>query len=909
MKKIRELTALLTASLMFCFSVGGLPRTISAEEDEWKSSDFVIENGVLYGFSPAGVTKLKDNPQVTLPSEDEQHQPVTKIASFAFTPNKSADIDNYMLRWKKSTDQGFGLDEYGVKIEKKGADFNASMLQGVKIPEGYTEVGQDAFRENSALTELKLPNSLQWIKIYAFGHTKLGNLTLGTGLTKIDDLAFFDAQVKGDLEFPAGFTSLGERAFKNNQLTNIVFKGNKLTEIKDCTFQDNSLTQLNFPTSIKKIAPDAFNGNIGVEEYGDKVVIRTTSPAQKISDGENFYCNPKDDKKIVLPELDVSKWVKGDFVIEHGVIKGFSKQGLRKIKRNKDVKLPDADASGAAVTEIADNAFRNIDMANESYRKFDIASVTLPKSLVRIGKYAFQCNNLTTIDFQDCEHLTEIDAGAFMDNQIADDFLSFPDSLKKIGAAAFHLNSIKGVILTLPNLQSIGTSAFRKNNISTLMFSADNLAEIGEMAFAENNLSDELDLSQLPALKKIGVQTFRNNKITSVQLPPNLEKIEAQAFYNNDIKQITLPDSVTSITFNAFSNDVAGKPKTVIIANNPKNIDKLPAGDGFVVNPDKKMDDIDKAAIKKALAAVKALPMDKLRSTTQKQFSDILNDGEKILKNSDLSKSEALKFVADTNFFLGRTSLDEAIAVGQAAEKNVVGADAIDLKNLHAKLEKAAETYNNAAVAPAKVDRLITELKNWTSLVKKEGPLAEAKMIQVYDKFSSPLDIPPYIIALQVYVDKSGKILFVSDQSYRVGEGQKNEFGAPIENVDEDNQGYHELALPTLAQYEGRNIDEIINGKFTDLVKGYGDAERYHVKGMFDLVVKACREAKAALAADQNHSGGSRYFSPVLPLLKGSYADGKAVGNWCSAVCVSRKAMSKDKLKDDVPATAAAVCN
>ena len=838
MKKIRELTALLTASLMFCFSVGGLPRTISAEEDEWKSSDFVIENGVLYGFSPAGVTKLKDNPQVTLPSEDEQHQPVTKIASFAFTPNKSADIDNYMLRWKKSTDQGFGLDEYGVKIEKKGADFNASMLQGVKIPEGYTEVGQDAFRENSALTELKLPNSLQWIKIYAFGHTKLGNLTLGTGLTKIDDLAFFDAQVKGDLEFPAGFTSLGERAFKNNQLTNIVFKGNKLTEIKDCTFQDNSLTQLNFPTSIKKIAPDAFNGNIGVEEYGDKVVIRTTSPAQEISDGENFYCNPKDDKKIVLPELDVSKWVKGDFVIEHGVIKGFSKQGLRKIKRNKDVKLPDADASGAAVTEIADNAFRNIDMANESYRKFDIASVTLPKSLVRIGKYAFQCNNLTTIDFQDCEHLTEIDAGAFMDNQIADDFLSFPDSLKKIG-----------------------------------------------------------------------VQTFRNNKITSVQLPPNLEKIEAQAFYNNDIKQITLPDSVTSITFNAFSNDVAGKPKTVIIANNPKNIDKLPAGDGFVVNPDKKMDDIDKAAIKKALAAVKALPMDKLRSTTQKQFSDILNDGEKILKNSDLSKSEALKFVADTNFFLGRTSLDEAIAVGQAAEKNVVGADAIDLKNLHAKLEKAAETYNNAAVAPAKVDRLITELKNWTSLVKKEGPLAEAKMIQVYDKFSSPLDIPPYIIALQVYVDKSGKILFVSDQSYRVGEGQKNEFGAPIENVDEDNQGYHELALPTLAQYEGRNIDEIINGKFTDLVKGYGDAERYHVKGMFDLVVKACREAKAALAADQNHSGGSRYFSPVLPLLKGSYADGKAVGNWCSAVCVSRKAMSKDKLKDDVPATAAAVCN
>lgn len=59
----------------------------------------------------------------------------------------------------------------------------------------------------------------------------------------------------------------------------------------------------------KKIAPDAFNGNIGIEEYGDKVVIRTASPAQAISDGENFYCNPKDDKKIVLPELDVSKWV------------------------------------------------------------------------------------------------------------------------------------------------------------------------------------------------------------------------------------------------------------------------------------------------------------------------------------------------------------------------------------------------------------------------------------------------------------------------------------------------------------------------------------------------------------------------------------------------------------------------
>jgi len=97
-------------------------------------------------------------------------------------------------------------------------------------------------------------------------------------------------------------------------------------------------------------------------------------------------------------------------------------------------------------------------------------------------------------------------------------------------------------------------------------------------------------------------------------------------------------------------------------------------------------------------------------------------------------------------------------------------------------------------------------------LVNGEGEISKTVMLQGHHKLNSPLPIPSYHIGVNVYFDKNGKILYVLDMSYNIGKGTLNQYGTEVENVDEDNEGYHKLALDTLSDYEGLDYREILSG-------------------------------------------------------------------------------------------------
>ena len=814
-------------SLVFVFALlFGLNINSKAVDDKYTADDFEIVGDTVYGFSKSGVQKLKRNRNVVLPTKSKENVDLKKIASFAFVYNKSSAIDEYTQREGENGEVN-NLDVDGNEIKKLGEDFHQLDIESVEIPEGYTYIGQDAFEENSNIKSVNLPKTITKISDYAFAHLSLKTIKLPDNLKFLGDQVFFDNQIEGKLILPKNLRNLGERAFKSNQITDIEFNCEKLETIKEQAFQDNKIKQVKLPNSVKKIEIGAFNGNLGDENYALKVVL--LSKGNVDNKDSSSIVNPTEEDKTTSVDVDSSKWDEKDFVFDKGKVLGFSSIGKLKVRENKNLVIPEKNGK-YVVDEIGDDAFRNVNFENSSLNKYDLQSVKLPKTVKKIGKFAFQSNYLT--EFEAPEALKIIGDGAFMNNKI--EMLELGENTEIIGSSAFHINKLFAIVI-YPNVREIGISAFRNNDAQNVMFMGDKVEKIGEMAFCNNKIS-ELDLSLLTKLKEISVQTFYKNSITKVTLPENLESVKEEAFRYNNLKEIDFSNKIKEIRFNAFDdNKVEDNYKKVLVRIKGKT---LADGNNFVVNPEETTKNKDD--LKKVLDELNKLNLIELRDDTQKQFEDMKAEGEKLLRKDKLSEGAKLKYIHDTQFFVSRYKLDSLIKKGELTIKNHPENSGI----LKDKLEYAKKSYNNSAVVDNKLTRLTKELQNLINIVENKGNMADSIMKQGHFELKTPLPIPSYHIGMNVYFDKNGKILYVLDMSYTIGKGQKDEYGNEILNIDEDNEGYHMLALETLDDYEGLNYSDILKSNVDSLgkIRKVDDRAKYHREGVFNAIKDACKD-------------------------------------------------------------------
>ena len=814
-------------SLVFVFALlFGLNINSKAVDDKYTADDFEIVGDTVYGFSKSGVQKLKRNRNVVLPTKSKENVDLKKIASFAFVYNKSSAIDEYTQREGENGEVN-NLDVDGNEIKKLGEDFQQLDIESVEIPEGYTYIGQDAFEGNSNIKSVNLPNSITKISDYAFAHLSLKTIKLPDNLEFLGDQVFFDNQIEGKLILPKNLTHLGERAFKSNQITELEFNCEKLEIIKEQAFEDNKIKQAKLPDSVKKIEIGAFNGNLGDENYAMKVVLFSNGNVD--NKDSSSIVNPTEEDKTTSVDVDSSKWDEKDFVFDKGKVLGFSGIGKLKVRKNKDLVIPEKNGK-YPIDEIGDDAFRNVDFEGSSLNKYDLKSIKLPKTVKKIGKFAFQSNYLT--EFEAPEALKIIGDGAFMNNKI--ETLELSEKTEIIGSSAFHINKLFAIVI-YPNVREIGISAFRNNDAQNVMFMGDKVEKIGEMAFCNNKI-DELDLSLLTKLKEIPVQAFYKNSITKVTMPENLESVKEEAFRYNNLKEIDFSNKIKEIKFNAFDdNKVEDNYKKVLVKIKGKT---LADGNNFVVNPEETTKNKDD--LKKVLYELNKLNLIELRDDTQKQFEDMKAEGEKLLRKDKLSEGAKLKYIHDTQFFVSRYKLDSLIKKGELTIKNHPQNSEI----LKDKLEYAKKSYNNSAVVDNKLTRLTKELQNLINIVENKGNMADSIMKQGHFELKTPLPIPPYHIGLNVYFDQNGKILYVLDMSYTIGKGQKDEYGNEILNVDEDNEGYHMLALETLDDYEGLNYSDILKSNVDSLgkIRKVDDRAKYHREGIFNAIKDACKD-------------------------------------------------------------------
>ena len=141
--------------------------------------------------------------------------------------------------------------EDGIKKLTKGLFYQCKSLKKVVIPESVTYIDNGCFRDCESLcevnfhdkltyigytafrynnfTSLMLPGSLKSVEYAAFAVShNLKTVTLGEGITKIDEDAFYYCDALTEIYIPSTVTYIGENAFEQCQrLQKIYFNGTK----------------------------------------------------------------------------------------------------------------------------------------------------------------------------------------------------------------------------------------------------------------------------------------------------------------------------------------------------------------------------------------------------------------------------------------------------------------------------------------------------------------------------------------------------------------------------------------------------------------------------------------------------------------------------------------------------------
>lgn len=432
-------------------------------------------------------------------------------------------------------------------------DVNPKLEGSIDIPatidineDTYTVigVGDKAFKGSKGLTEISLPQTIQFVYRSAFEGTAFYKDTLNWehGELYIDSILISvnPDSTKSKYHVRPGTTVIAVGALLDCKEVTNVFIPNTVTDIAAETFKGCK--------SIKK-----FHLGRGVKHIGKNAFVGTA-----------IWENEK-------------AWKKGLLYIDTCLI-----AANNNIKPNQVIR-PDSRliADGA----FADNKrLKTIELSplfqtigDETFvRCAGLEKITLPDSIKRIGRMAFaDCQNIKLIEmgdsvtfigdraFSGCTMLRKLHFPPYV-RRIAEgccyqcvtlDDLQWPDSLKEIGIAAFRECSQLIELKELPSgLKKIGNGAFYACTSLVEVRLPESVDGIAEHTFENCTALRKVVLTD--AVTLLGDCCFRNCKeLEVINMPQFLFRIGEYAFQNCTMfKGALLPDRVEDIAKGAFQN-------------------------------------------------------------------------------------------------------------------------------------------------------------------------------------------------------------------------------------------------------------------------------------------------------------------------------------------------------------------
>lgn len=533
-----------------------------------------------------------------------------------------------------------------TKIEN-GLFDGCSSLKDIIIPSSVTSIGRYAFRGCTSLEGIIIPSSVTSIGAWAFnGCTSVKDLILNEGLKDIANSAFDSMKSITEVIIPETVTRLGAGAFGSCSSLESVRLSSGLTEIEWNTFNGcSSLSSIIIPEGVTKIGTWAFRNCTSLSSVYITDLEKWCGISfvdNPLTNGANLYCNDELITDLVIPD-SVKSVPENAFVgctsIQSVVIPN-SVNSIGSKAFYNCTSLQEITISGR-VTEIADNSFKyqyeyyyyqnysitkeaNIPViiygydnsyaqtyANTNGFKFvslgemefvayklnyvygdtDFAEIIgcygIPRDLifhsseegscvVGIGEAAFKGRNtINSISFEE-ECSLYIEAEAFADC-INLKNISISDGIWQIGKNAFSntgayntLDNWDNHVLYIDKCLIVG-----KNLTSDTIVVKDGTRIIADNAF--ENCSNLKTVSISDSVNQIGIYAFHNcGSLISVSLPNNLDGIPVSCFEGcSSLKSIMLPDGIWYISSDAFDN--CSSLNTLYL---PQSIDWI-AGDAF----------------------------------------------------------------------------------------------------------------------------------------------------------------------------------------------------------------------------------------------------------------------------------------------------------------------------------------
>lgn len=456
--------------------------------------------------------------------------------AYSKVSDKEVEVAPWYWSWKghncaQHTDNVFAGTEYSNRED------------GLTIPKEITHAGQtyqvvgigDNAFYNMTGTEVTLSEGLTYIGAGAFGYSTCKTIAIPASVTRLEAEALHGDFTSITFAEGSKLESVGDQAFRGCDITTLTLPST-VKSLGHTVFQAcNSLVSVEIPASVTEIQTDTFDEYFDADaNEGEGNVTFAEGSIFKLQDGVLY------DSENLIRVLDWQENV----VVPEGI------------------KYIGADAFNAYSTQTPNNMET-------------LKSITLPESLVSIGKNAFQaCKALESITIP--KNVSEIGGGAFSNcsSLVTAEILGPVKELTGTTGVFLGCAALKNV--TLPDtLTNIGTGTFNGCASLEKIDLPAGLTEIGREAFNGcESLKEAIipsGVTEIPGFAFTGCLALEK-----VELPEGITSIgeyafdltveKDNAFVNDDpkLESINIPSTVTSISGN-FLGGVKADGGTALI--------------------------------------------------------------------------------------------------------------------------------------------------------------------------------------------------------------------------------------------------------------------------------------------------------------------------------------------------------
>ncbi len=511
----------------------------------------VIKGRAIAGFSESGEEKLLSNTDLVLPAEDDSGETIVAVAESAFSKKGLTSV-TFPTGMMADYD-----DTISNKITKRGnfviaeSAFAGNELTELRLPEGVIACLSYAFNGNKIET-VKLPRTIWWIETMSFANNRLNTV-------EFPQSCDFQVEMHG-MAFAKNFIKSVRLPDYTEVVNKDTFAWNTgkepMTEDAKDAYKTYTVDGVSYESGVVYMYTDndALAGKDRIH-HTEKLTSSQKSYVQKlvVNDGTQATQNPD------------QTWTIDDFTVEGTVITGLSESGIIKRENYKDLVIPEYNADGEKITEIAAAKPGGYGLFATEEEGFD--SVYFPSGLKTIGAYSFQSNGLSEITLP--HRLETIGDVAFQTNNLTSVIL--PDTLTSLGMGAFATNPKLERINLSKSLTEISEAAFGCSTMTVYMTNLreislhEGITKIGKRAFAGNNFAEIVIPSTVKEIDDYAFSTKNYLKIPcTVTLNEGLEVIGKYAFRNKVIEKITLPSTVTKIDELTFCKEYSDGSEGVV---------------------------------------------------------------------------------------------------------------------------------------------------------------------------------------------------------------------------------------------------------------------------------------------------------------------------------------------------------